>query len=127
MKSCSKKLSPDSLHVGAGLLAKAVYQATSSLTDWASSRAGSLPQILCSTQKDRSFRGRGLAVFRYIVACTEPTAESRHQFRMCTQARGLDLLLDLLLLEQQGLGIEHVEVIGKPALVGDHGDVVGFL
>lgn len=46
---------------------------------------------------------------------------------MGTQARRLHLLLHLLLLEQQALGVEHVEVIGKPTLERHHCDVVGAL
>ncbi|MOA28416.1 hypothetical protein D3C78_1493570 [compost metagenome] len=46
---------------------------------------------------------------------------------MGTQARRLHLLLHLLLLEQQALRVEHVEVIGEPALERYHRDVVGAL
>ena len=30
-------------------------------------------------------------------------------------------------MEQQGLRVEHIEVVSEAALVGDHGDVIGFL
>lgn len=43
------------------------------------------------------------------------------------QPGGLHLLLDQLLLEQPGLRVEHVEVIGEAALVGQGGDIVGLL
>src|SRR5471032_3667882 len=77
-------------------------------------------------------RRRGLAregpgVWRHIVAGAEPAAQGGDQFGVGTQACGLHLLLDLLLVKQQGLGVQHVEVIGEAALVGDHRDVVGFL
>ncbi|MCY1428193.1 hypothetical protein D9M71_440670 [compost metagenome] len=46
---------------------------------------------------------------------------------MGSQASGLDLLFDLLLPEQQGLRVEHIEVISQAPLECDQGDVVGFL
>ena len=66
-------------------------------------------------------------VLGHVVARPQAATQRRHQLGMGTQARGLNLLLDLLLLEQQGLCIEHVEVVGQAALESDHGDVIGFL
>src|SRR5450830_1916294 len=77
-------------------------------------------------------RRRGLArgslgSLRNIVASAKPPAQGGHQVGMGRQTRGLHLLLDLLLAEQQGLGVQHIEVVREAALVGDHRDVVGFL